>query len=144
MVMNRGMSTATPDTSRLRIRLTSLGMTFLEDAIEEIVGPIHDELNVKQERIAKVPPNTVSMAGSVPLPEAASVLGIEFDEEADTVGGWVVAKLGRFLHEGDFVDIAEYRATAENLEGHRVGLVRFEKDPLDNDKPADGPTVPHT
>ena len=102
-------------------------MTFLEDAIEEIVGPIHDEFDEKQERIEKTSSTTVNMAGNVPLPEAASVLGMDFEEEADTVGGWLIATLGRFPRKGESVDIADYRATVEALEGHRIGLVRFEE-----------------
>ncbi|MBT8395722.1 MAG: HlyC/CorC family transporter [Gemmatimonadetes bacterium] len=106
---------------------TAVGMTFLEDAIEEIVGPLYDELDEKQKRIEKIPPATVNMAGSVPLPEAANVLGIDFDEETDTVGGWLIATLGRFPKEGDSVDIDDYRATVEVLKGHRIELVRFEE-----------------
>jgi CBS domain containing-hemolysin-like protein len=76
------------------------------------------------------------MTGNVPLPEAASVLGLDFEEEADTIGGWLIATLERFPRKGDFVDIANYRATVEVLEGHRIGLVRFEENPGEpNDSP---------
>lgn len=104
---------------------TAVGLTFLEDAIEEIVGPIHDEFDERQERIENPSPGTVTMPGSVPLPEAANVLGVEFDEAADTVGGWFVATLGRFPQKGETVEVGEYLATVVSLEGHRVGIVSF-------------------
>ena len=106
---------------------TAVGMTFLEDAIEEIVGPIYDEFDEKQDRIEKTSSTTVTMAGNVPLPEAAAVLGVDFEEEADTVGGWLIAALGRFPREGDFVEIGDYRATVVAQEGLRIGSVQFEE-----------------
>ena len=104
---------------------TAVGMTFLEDAIEEIVGPIHDEFDEKHERIRKETADIISLAGNVPLPEAANLLGIDFDEEADTVGGWLVARLGRFPREDDTIEIGHYCARAVGLEGHRVEQVKF-------------------
>lgn len=69
------------------------------------------------------------LAGDVPLPEAANILGIDFDEEADTLGGWFIARLGRFPRKGDSVQVGDFLATVEALEGNRVGLLRFEEDP---------------
>lgn len=121
---------------------TAVGMTFLEDAIEEIVGPIHDEFDEKEERIKRESPNILSLAGNVPLPEAANVLGIDFREEADTVGGWLVATLGRFPREGDSVEIGKYRATVERLKGNRIGSVRFEEADSQQEDPSEGQSGP--
>ena len=55
------------------------------------------------------------------------MLGVDFEEEADTVGGWLIATLGRFPREGDSVEIGDYRATVVAQEGLRIGLVRFEE-----------------
>jgi CBS domain containing-hemolysin-like protein len=106
---------------------TAVGMTFLEDAIEEIVGPIYDEFDERQDRIEQLSSTDVTMAAKVPLPEAANVLGVDFDEEADTVGGWLIATLGRFPQEGDSIEIAGYRATVVAMEGNRIESVRFEE-----------------
>ena len=106
---------------------TAIGIVFLEDAIEEIVGPIHDELDEKQQRIERISPTVVKMAGNVPLPEAANVLGVEFEEEADTVGGWLIATLGRTPRKEDTVEIDDYSATVADLKGKRIASVRFEK-----------------
>jgi CBS domain containing-hemolysin-like protein len=116
---------------------TAVGMAFLEDAIEEIVGPIYDEFDERQDRIDEISTGVVKMAGSVPLPEAAAALGVDFEEEADTVGGWLVATLGRFPDKGDVVTVGDYRATVTSLKGHRVELVRFEKELREQEAPAD-------
>lgn len=115
---------------------TAVGMTFLEDAIEEIVGPIYDEFDEKQERVEETSTTGVTMAGKVPLPEAANTLGIDFDEEADTVGGWFIASLGRFPQEGDSLEIDGYQATVEDMEGRRIGRIRFDEDPAEKDIPS--------
>ena len=52
---------------------------------------------------------------------------VNFEEEADTVGGWFVATLGRFPRAGDILEIAEYRVTVDALKGNKVASVRFEK-----------------
>ena len=118
---------------------TAVGMTFLEDAIEEIVGPIYDEFDEKKERVEKTSSSTVTMAGNVPLPEAASVLRVDFEEEADTVGGWLIARLGRSPRKGDSVEIGDYRATVDALDGHRVGLVSFEDNSDTQEDPPEAP-----
>ena len=117
---------------------TAVGMTFLEDAIEEIVGPIYDEFDERKDRVEKVSSNTVAMAGNLPLPEAANVLGVDFDEEADTVGGWLIATLGRFPREGDSVEIGGYRATVVAQRGLRIMSVHFRRDSDEQDDPSGG------
>lgn len=42
---------------------TMVGIAFLEDALEEIVGPIHDEFDEKSSRIDKPAPGIVEFAG---------------------------------------------------------------------------------
>jgi CBS domain containing-hemolysin-like protein len=117
---------------------TAVGMTFLEDAIEEIVGPIYDEFDEKRDRVERTSSTTLTMAGDVPLPEAASVLGVGFDGEADTVGGWLIAALGRLPREGDSVEIGDYRATVVAKRGNRIGSVRFEENPGEEDTSSAG------
>lgn len=117
---------------------TAVGMAFLEDAIEEIVGPIYDEFDERQDDIDLSSDTVVSMPGNVPLPEASSALGLEFDEEADTVGGWIVAKLGRFPRVDDMVEIGGYRATVAALKGHQIGSVRFERKGSEPEPPTHG------
>lgn len=88
---------------------TAVGMAFLEDAIEEIVGPIDDEFDERQEGI---------------------------DSSSDTVGGWIVAKLGRLPRVDDAVEIGGYRATVAVLRGRLIGSVRFERIGSEPEPPA--------
>jgi CBS domain containing-hemolysin-like protein len=114
---------------------TAVGLAFLEDAIEEIVGPIRDEFDDESPGIRTLPGGAIELPGSMALPEAVDVLELdEPEEEADTIGGHVVALLGRLPRRGDELRIGRYRVTVVDVTQHRVGLLRFE--------PRDAPSAP--
>jgi CBS domain containing-hemolysin-like protein len=104
---------------------TTVGMIFLEDALEEIVGPLRDEFDSESPRVSESTDGTIEMAGSVPLPEAASILELKLGEDEDTVGGFVTDKLGRLPKEGDTVDVGKYRVTILSMAKRRVARLRF-------------------
>ena len=106
---------------------TIIGLAFLEDALEEIVGPIHDEFDEDRSEMFEVSPGVFELAGNVPLPEAADLLGISFDEdEADTIAGYVISNLARMPKRGDTIVVGNYRATVLQVLRHRVLRLRFE------------------
>lgn len=110
---------------------TIIGMSFLEDALEEIVGPIHDEFDEQRNEMTEVSPGVFELEGNVPLPEAGDFLGLSFDEdEADTIAGYVIAELARMPKRGDTLPVGSYQATVLQVLRHRVVRLRFE--PLEN------------
>jgi CBS domain containing-hemolysin-like protein len=107
---------------------TAVGLAFLEDAIEEIVGPIQDEFDAQgPSAIRRLPDGSLEVPGSLPLPDAIDRLGLpeESDYEADTVGGYVVARLGRLPNPGDALDIGDYRVTVTEVSRRRVVRLRL-------------------
>ena len=107
---------------------TTIGLAFLEDAMEEIVGPIYDEFDEAVCSIDQTDGHGLEMAGSVALPAAGDALGIVLDDEADTIGGYVTAKLGRIPQPGETLDIGPYKATVTTVTKRRVVRIRFEKE----------------
>ncbi|MCB9596091.1 MAG: HlyC/CorC family transporter [Sandaracinaceae bacterium] len=106
---------------------TVVGMTFLEDALEEIVGPLRDERDPEGAPTEAVDETAIEMAGSVGLPEAVDRLGLEADDSDDTIGGYVVARLGRLPRRGDELRVGNYRATVLEIgKRRRVERIRFE------------------
>ena len=103
---------------------TAVGMVFLEDALEEIVGPIHDEFDKRAPWIDNRD-GTFEMAGSVPLPDAAEVLGLDLGTEEDTIGGFIISVLKRLPVEGDEVEVPPYSAKVVSMSRRRVARVRF-------------------
>jgi CBS domain containing-hemolysin-like protein len=106
---------------------TSVGVAFLEDALEEIVGPIADEFDQEKNWIERLGDDAFEMAGGVPLPDAADVLGIDLGKEDDTIGGYVVSALGHLPDEGEQTEVPLYRVTITQMSGRRVTRLRFER-----------------
>jgi putative hemolysin len=106
---------------------TSIGLAFLEDALEEIVGPIRDEFDPVPEDVTRLPSGAVELPGNLPLPEAVDLLQLkDLEEEADTIGGLIVARLGRLARQGDTLEIPGYRVSVLDVVRRRVARLRFE------------------
>jgi len=105
---------------------TSIGLAFLEDALEEIVGPMRDEFDPVPEDVKRLPSGVVEVPGDMALPEAIDVLHLDLDDEADTIGGHIVAQLGRLARQGDTLEIPGYKVTVIEVVRRRVARLRFE------------------
>ena len=96
---------------------TSVGLAFLEDAIEEIVGPIADEFDEPAAAVRSAGGDALELPGSLALPEAEELLGADdLGDESDTIGGHLVAQLGRLPRAGDELTIGRYRVRVERGE----------------------------
>lgn len=123
---------------------TASGLVFLEDALEEIVGPIADEFDVPQSEVQEVEPGIFELAGTMALPEAEARLGFELPgADEDTIGGHMVAKLGRMPRRGDQLDLAKHRFTVLDVGRRRISRLRIEPrtelPPAQGDAEADTP-----
>ncbi len=77
----------------------------------------------------EVAPGVLELSGAMALPEAIDVLELrveDADEEADTIGGYVVARLGRLPRRGDEVTIGRHRVVVTDVVRRRVSRLRFE------------------
>jgi CBS domain containing-hemolysin-like protein len=100
---------------------TSVGLAFLEDALEEIVGPIADEFDEPAAVVRSAGSDALELPGSLALPEAEELLGADdLGGESDTIGGHVVAQLGRLPRPGDELTIGRYRIRVEEVSQRRI------------------------
>jgi CBS domain containing-hemolysin-like protein len=106
---------------------TSVGMVFLEDALEEIVGPIHDEFDTASSPWEKREDGALEVSGALPLPEAAELLDLVLGSEEDTLGGYVMTELGRIPKEGDVLELAAWRVTVLSMSRRRVARLLCEE-----------------
>ena len=77
------------------------GIVTMEDVLEEIVGNILDEYDEEEIHIKENEDSTYVMNGMTTLEEAGEILDIEFDEEFDTINGFMISKLGRIPEENE-------------------------------------------
>jgi CBS domain containing-hemolysin-like protein len=96
------------------------GLVTLEDILEEIVGEIQDEFDTETPRMESTSDGYV-VDGLVLLDEIGARLGIEIPEhESATLGGFVIARLGRIARIGDLVSLDGYTAKVIEMKGRRV------------------------
>ncbi|GIW98066.1 MAG: hemolysin activation protein [Pirellulaceae bacterium] len=107
-----------------------MGVVTIEDALEEIVGEIADELDLDEEAEVKYDPtdHSVEAEGKVPVEVAAKALGVELpdSDDYDTVGGLVVHRMQRIPVPGEWVDVGKVRITVLQATPRAVKRVRLE------------------
>ncbi|MBV8194405.1 MAG: HlyC/CorC family transporter [Candidatus Dormibacteraeota bacterium] len=109
------------------------GIVTLEDLIEEIVGPIRDEYDLReQEEVQIVSDHEVIVTGRFALDDARELLTMEIGEsEADTVGGLVYERLGEIPKAGETLQVGKATLTVDAVRGQRIQSVRITSpDPL--------------
>jgi CBS domain containing-hemolysin-like protein len=120
---------------------TAIGLAFLEDALEEIVGPLGDEFDAPEHEVRKLEDGSIEVRGSVGLPSLCARLGFtlapEEDESEETIGGHVTALLGRLPRAGDKTDVGPYSATVLEIRRRRVYRVRLDPRPDDGSRDPD-------
>lgn len=109
------------------------GVVTLEDLVEEIVGEVADE----HDRISPGVLQSAEGAWFFPAmlrPDEAMThipgLTIDEDEAYETVGGFIMAELGRVAKVGDVVDIEHGTLEVRRIDGHRVERVKYMPDTL--------------
>jgi len=107
------------------------GLVTIEDLLEEIVGEIQDEYEEDEVEptINEIEPGVCEVDARVEIPQLEDHLDIDLpeDRDYDTVGGLVIAELGRIPEVGEFFEIQEHRVTVTEAERTRVLKVRVEK-----------------
>jgi putative hemolysin len=105
------------------------GLVTLEDLLEEVFGEIREEHESVAE-IQDLSDGTLLVAGQVHIEDLETRLGIQWEREGfDTVGGLVMARLGRVPTPQEWVEAPGVRFTVLAMDGPRVLQVRVERLP---------------
>ena len=110
-------------------RGTVIGFAFREDVLEEVVGPLDDEFDDREQGLREVSAGTFDAPGRVSLPEVMDRLGFTLErdesEDEDTLGGHVTARLGRLARVGDVVVVGPYRVEVVEVSPRRIERLRL-------------------
>jgi putative hemolysin len=104
------------------------GLVTIEDLLEEIVGEIQDEYDVDEEpMIVRLSDDEARVDGRAAVDDLEELfdtsLGLEDEDEYDTVGGLIYHRIGGVPAPGDEIDVDGLHLTVESTDGRRVGKV---------------------
>lgn len=108
------------------------GLVSLEDIVEEIVGEIADEYDDEEESTVALkviePGRLAEVDGKVQIDDLNEALGIEIPESEDyeTVGGYVLAQLGKVPESGEKFSRHEVRITVLSAGARKVDRLRVQ------------------
>ena len=102
-----------------------LGLVTLEDILEQMVGEIHDEFDVV-EKPHLLPDGGMIFEGSMTVRDLEAQHGIVLPDDSsyETVGGFILNRLGFVPKGGESFEAEGYRFTVTEMDRRRVARVK--------------------
>jgi len=103
-----------------------LGLITLEDILEQMVGEIHDEFDVV-ERPLKLPDGSLVFDAALKVRDldAQYAISVPDDSAYETVGGFVLSRLGFLPRGGESFEANGYLFTVMDMDRRRVSRVKI-------------------
>jgi CBS domain containing-hemolysin-like protein len=103
------------------------GVVTLEDVVEEIVGEVADEHDRSRSPGRRLRDGTWSLPGLWRPDEVRERVGADVPDDPayETLGGFVMARLGRVPVVGDRVELGGGELVVSRMDGRRVDGVRW-------------------
>ncbi len=102
------------------------GIVTLEDLIEEIIGDIRDEYDSDEVAMRRLGGGDLEIDALINLDEFAQRTGHSLPTGPyETVGGYVMARIGRLPTVGDEAAAEGFTLTVLAVEGRRIARIRF-------------------
>ncbi len=107
------------------------GIVTLEDVVEEIVGEVSDEHDRSRQSGRELLDGSWTVPGLWRPDEVRDAFDADVPDGSayETMGGFVMAALGRVPATGDSVHVPGWRINVVGMEGRRVDRLRFVPDP---------------
>jgi len=104
-----------------------IGIVTLENVLEKIIGPVDDEFDVADEpNVKKLPNGEFLVLGNTHIAEVEDALGLNLDDEdADTVAGVLMSRLGKIPEKDDQYEFEGAVAYVLSVQNDRVEKIRF-------------------
>ncbi len=100
------------------------GIVTMEDLVEELIGDIKDEYDVNEGATTRHRGGDVEVDGLLNLDDFEDDTGVRLPEGPyETVGGYIMAQLGRLPEIGDSTELDTHRIVVREVDGRRVARV---------------------
>ena len=107
------------------------GLVTVEDILEELIGEIQDEFDQESPKVVTDPGGRLVMDAALSIAELDAAAGTkdEVEEDVDTIGGLVLARLGRLARVGDVVPYGGRTIEVVRVRGRRILRVALSAPP---------------
>ena len=113
------------------------GLVTLEDVLEELVGEIHDEMDLEDEGIDRISETVIECDGGADIRDLNALLDLELPNlEHRSVNGFILEELGHVPATGDSFEEAGVRIEiieATETQVVRARLTRLDEQPAERD-----------
>ena len=104
------------------------GLVTLEDALELIVGEIHDENDDDEPDVVRESDDRFRISAGISLDELSELTGHDFTrEDVQTVGGLLHELFGHIPRNGERLVVGKFRFTTERVVKRRIERVHVER-----------------
>lgn len=103
------------------------GLVTMEDVIEELVGEIEDEYDLKEKEFHRRPDGSIIVQARIPIYELNEELDEKLPEndEYDSLGGYISSVLGRIPQSGDTIKLSGYTLRVQSATDRQVKVVQM-------------------
>jgi magnesium and cobalt transporter len=109
---------------------TISGLVTIEDILEELVGEIEDEHDIEEEEIIKISDKNFYADAKVEIEEFIEFFNLDIDPleiDAETLGGFVISKLGVLPKVGDKIKIESLTIKVVDADDRKIEKVQITK-----------------
>jgi putative hemolysin len=104
------------------------GLVTADDLLEEIVGELPEAVAASEPEVVRRPDGSWLLDGAIAADELKGILELEQlpgepDRSYGTLGGLVMAELGRVPSAGDSITCGRWRLEVVDMDGRRVDKV---------------------
>ena len=103
------------------------GLVTMEDVIEELVGEIEDEYDLKEQELQRRPDGSIMVKARMPIYELNEELDARLPEsdEYDSLGGFIFSRLGRIPKGGETLEAAGYILRIHSATQRQIQVVHM-------------------
>ncbi|MDZ8117592.1 hemolysin family protein [Pontiella agarivorans] len=103
------------------------GLVTMEDIIEELVGEIEDEYDLKEKNLHRRPDGSIMVLARMPIYELNEELSARLPEsdEYDSLGGYIFSMLGRIPRAGERLDVPGFELRINSATQRQIQVVHM-------------------